>query len=52
MTDDPDIDDILGQLAYVASHPDAFEKADMINVIKAAMAEIMELRVQLASGSR
>ena len=43
--DEANIDDIVGQLAYVSAHPEVFSPQDMVNVMKAAMVEILELRM-------
>jgi hypothetical protein len=37
--------DILGDLSYVAANPDMFDKEAMVSVLKAAIAEIIELRM-------
>ena len=45
MDDPEDEDDILAQLTYVAGNPDVFDKETMVLVMKAAIAEILELRM-------
>ena len=46
-TDNENDDDIIGQLAYVSAHPEVFSKEDMVNVMKAAAAVILELRMEV-----
>jgi hypothetical protein len=49
MEDDPD--DILGQLTYVIESIESVEKETIVAVAKAAIAEILELRI-IARSSR
>ena len=48
MEEDPD--DILGQLTYVIENIESVEKETIVAVAKAAIAEILELRMIARSG--
>jgi hypothetical protein len=48
MEEDPD--DILGQLTYVVENVESIEKETIVAVAKAAIAEILELRIVARSG--
>jgi hypothetical protein len=45
-------DDIVGELAYVASHPGDFEKDVMVLVMRSAIANILEMRTEIAALKR
>jgi hypothetical protein len=47
MAEIEDDSDIVGQLAFVASQPELFAKEDMVAVMKAALAAILELRIEI-----
>jgi hypothetical protein len=40
--------DFLGDLAFVAANPQHFTKEQLVDIIKAAIPEILDLRLQLA----
>jgi hypothetical protein len=44
--------DIVGELAYVASHPNDFEKDAMVLVMRSAIVNILELRMEIAALKR
>lgn len=44
--------DIVGELAYVASHPNDFEKDVMVLVMRSAIVNILELRMEIAALKR
>lgn len=40
--------DIIGELTYVITNADIFEKDDMCLVMKSALSHILEMRIELA----
>jgi len=47
-----DLDDGVGQITYVIQHYDSLPKETINSVLMAALAEIMDLRIAVASSAK